>query len=209
MNTVLETPRLTRPSRDMADIQHCLAAGICRLCRQPKEEVRRKKHYCLACSDVGKKSGQAQVVQDRQHGLPDPSPFAGTVQCRNYIRGVRCATMFHSPDRRRITRCAKCQARLYCLEETLVSEEARYDVDEPRQGEVYKSQQRKFGRHIVSADFRTLEREEQKMHYQGIACHHLTQAEIAREYTPERIAALLARAQRNRVVGWVPDERCL
>ena len=197
-----------RPGRDMQDIQHCLKLNICRMCRNEKELGRSKKHYCETCARKAHLCGQQQVVLDRNYGLT-VSPYAGTVQCRAYPRGVRCKTWFDSPDRRKVTRCKRCQARLFALEETLVSDESRYEVDEPRQGRVYQSLQRKLGRRIVATDYRVLEEQERRENYVGIAFRRLTPDEIASEYTPEKIAVMLVRAKRNQITGWVPDERSL
>lgn len=197
-----------RPGRDMDDIQHCLKLNICRVCRNEKELGRSKKHYCEQCARKAYLCGQQQVTVDRTFGLT-PSPYAAKIQCRQYTRGVRCKTWFHSPDKRSVTRCKRCQTRLFALEATLASDAARYELDEARHGNVYKTLRHKLGRRIVSTDYRTLELEERKEHYVGIPFRRLTPEEIAKEYPAEKIAVMLIRAKRNRVVGWVPDERCL
>lgn len=185
-----------RPGFDLQDVQHCLKLNICRICRNTKELGRSKKHYCEKCSHAAYQCGQEQVKRDRSFGVV-ASPYAATVQCKAYQRGVRCKTMFQSEDKRRITRCPRCRSRLYALEESLASEECRYEVDEPRQGSVYEALQRKLGRPIMSADFRVLEEAERKANYVGIRSRSLSRAEIAKQYTPEKIAMLLVRAKRN------------
>ena len=197
-----------RPGFDAQDIQHCLTLNICRICRKEKELGRSKKHYCENCARKAYLCGQQQVVLDRTYGLTT-SPYAQRIQCHAYQRGVRCKTWFESPDRRRITRCKRCQARLYAQEESLVCEEARYELEEVRQGRVYETLQRKLGRKIVSTDYRTLEEQERKENYVGIAFRRLTPEEIAKEYPPEKITVMLVRAKKNQITGWVPDERSL
>jgi len=98
---------------------------------------------------------------------------------------------------------------LYAMEDSLVCEEARYEVDEPRQGRLYDATRRKIGRRIVSSDYRVLELAERKENYVGISFRRLTADEIAKEYTHEKVTAMLVRAKRNQITGWVPDERSL
>lgn len=197
-----------RPGFDIDDIRQCLAANICRICRNTKEEGRGKKHYCEACEREAYKCGQRREVFDKDNGV-DQSPYAAKIQCKQYTRGVRCKTWFNSPDKRSVTRCKVCRWRLFAKEELLSCEAQRYDVDVPHEGSVYQSLQRKLGRRIVSTDYRTLELEERKENYVGIPFRRLTPEEIAKEYPAEKIAVMLIRAKRNQVRGWVPDERSL
>lgn len=197
-----------RPGFDVQDIRHCLQLNICRVCRNEKEPGRDKKHYCEQCARKAYLCGQQQVVLDRSFGLTT-SPYAEKIQCKSSQRGVRCKTWFNSPDKRKVTRCQRCRARLFAQEEALVSEEARYEVDEPRQGRVYTSLQRKVGRRIISTDYRKLELAEREENYVGLTFRRLTPEEIAKEYPPEKIAVMLVRAKRNHITGWVPDERSL
>lgn len=197
-----------RPGFDLDDIRHCLAMNLCRICRNEKESGRGKKHYCEACEDKAYRCGNRREILDRNYGLA-VSPYAAKIQCRAYQRGIRCKTWFDSPDKRKVTRCKRCQARLFAQEESLVCEEARYELDEVRQGSVYVSLQRKLGRKIVSTDYRTLEEQERKENYVGISFRRLTPEEIAKEYPPEKITVMLVRAKKNQIRGWVPDERSL
>lgn len=205
MNTIANDVRLPR---DMQDIQHCLKCNICRVCRKRKELGRSKKHYCEGCTRKIDQCHKKATALDYVHSVP-VSPFAGKIQCRQYRRGVRCKTWFHSPDRRSVTRCQNCRHELFKKEDLLSCEAQRYDVDAPYGGSVYDAVRRKLGRNIVSTDFRVLEEQERKEHYVGIPFRRLTPEEIAKEYPAEKIAVMLIRAKRNRVVGWVPDERSL
>ena len=205
MNTIANDVRLPR---DMQDIQHCLKCNICRVCRKRKELGRSKKHYCEGCTRKIDQCHKKATALDYVHSVP-VSPFAGKIQCRQYRRGVRCKTWFHSPDRRSVTRCQNCRHELFKKEELLSCEAQRYEVDTPYGGSLYEAVRRKLGRNIVSTDYRVLEEQERRENYVGIAFRRLTPEEIAKEYPQEKIDVLLVRAQRNYVRGWVPDERSL
>lgn len=197
-----------RPGFDLDDIRECLKLNLCRICRQAKEAGRERKHYCEPCEREAYRCGNRREIMDKHHGVTH-SPYAAKIQCRQYNRGVRCKTWFCSPDKRSVTRCAVCRSRLFAKEELLSCDAQRYEVDAPSEGRVYTSLQRRIGRHIVSTDYRTLELQERAENYVGISFRRLTPEEIAKEYPAEKIAVMLIRAKRNRVVGWVPDERSL
>lgn len=199
MNAALASPRR---AYDQVRFTRCMAQGLCFRCSHPKGEQRSKLWYCLSCYL------KRQAYKDKWTKDDDMEPrdttYAGDMRCHDQ----KCGKIFHSPDRRRITRCKPCQAKLFRIEDTLACDEARYDVNDSGWSDIYRKLAKPVGK-MSTANLVNITKEQQQDDYRGIPFKRFSQAEIQAMYPPDRVAVILEQARANRVSGWVPDERSL
>ncbi len=183
----MDVQNLSGRQKKTPELYESMRLGVCHLCRKPKEVGRLNHWYCRACNNV-KREGRKLKVRDLELST---TPWACERPCR------ACGHVFHSPDRRRITLCAKCCRLQDYAEDNLPSEYARYAMEPGDLGGMYHKLARPVGRQINSIDQNTIQAEQRAQDYVGMPYHRLSRTEIAAQYTPERISALLARATRN------------
>ena len=160
----------------------------CPRCHEPKRE---RQAYCDACEDL----------ETCRPGIFQEAGYRLCARCLELGKSKREAT-FWSQHCRKITRCEDCRAWMNEIEDSLGLYGHRYvTMERPvRNGGSFDRMRQQLQRHVgtMTADKQAqIYAEEQAAHYRGIPFRRLTPEEIAREYPPERVAAILERAQRN------------
>jgi hypothetical protein len=159
-------------------------------CPRCNERKGAKHAFCAACEEL--QADYPNIFRE--------SGYRVCPRCLELGKSKREAT-FWSQHCRKVTRCEACRAWMSKVEESLGLYGHRYDVLEKQVGGSFDGVRHHLQQHVggrmTALKQKAIYANEHAKAIVGVPFRRLTPEEIEREYPPERIAAILERAQPN------------